>query len=92
MSTEERKGSGSEYCSLYKSIDKLVAIPARPLRDELTAFDNSGAGMELFSMDGMSDMCGNQAEFTAIVKAVGLDTEDVLRNSSYPSKCGSYLA
>lgn len=47
-------------CSQQKSIDKLVVILASPLREELTAFVNSGAGMDLFSIDGMRDMCETQ--------------------------------
>ncbi len=47
-------------CSGQKSIDKLVSILASPLRDELTAFVNSGVGMELFSIDAMRDMYESQ--------------------------------
>ena len=51
----------------------------------MTTFVNSGAEGEPFSIDEMRDMCVNQAEFTATVKAVQLDIGDVLRSSSYPS-------
>ncbi len=47
-------------CSQQKSIDKLVVVLASPLREELTKFVNSGAGMDLFSIDGMRDMCESQ--------------------------------
>ncbi len=47
-------------CSQQKSIDKLVVVLASPLREELTKFVNSGAGMDLSSIDGMRDMCESQ--------------------------------
>ena len=47
-------------CSQQKYIDKLVAVLASPLRDELTTFVNSGAGIELFSIDAMRDMYETQ--------------------------------
>ncbi|KAF6229335.1 hypothetical protein HO133_007451 [Letharia lupina] len=43
-------------CSQQKSIDKLIIVLASPLRGELSRFVNSGAGIKLFSQDGMRDM------------------------------------
>ena len=47
-------------CSQQKSIDKLIIVLASPLRGELSRFVNSGAGIKLFSQDGMRDMYETQ--------------------------------
>ena len=48
------------FSQYQKSIDKLAFVLSSPLREELTTFVKTGAGMDIFQLDGMRDMVESQ--------------------------------